>query len=251
MEIVSIKPIALFISMALLSSAVLADTPKPRHDWTGFYAGGFVGGGGGAHVDSVYVNYRVLNLNPSVMGGATIGYNWHLGRSPWVVGLEGEYGYGVKGEKQGQRHLGLIGPIQYTRNADIGGQYGYGVIGGRLGYAYDRSLFYVKSGAVFANTQFNASEYSSFFLQHTSGKSNDVGYAIGGGIEQALPPGWFKLAKNVSIKAEYLYLGTERTQRVTGQISYRGGDTDYIDSAVNISGIHTAKIGINYRFRGL
>jgi outer membrane immunogenic protein len=111
----------------------------------------------------------------------------------------------------------------------------------------------VKSGAVFTSTQtnyddFNVNPFPSGVdgTLHTSGKSNNVGYAIGGGIEQALPPAWFKLAKNVSIKAEYLYLGIERTQTTSGVASdsFTNTTTDHI------SGIHTAKIGINYRFRG-
>ena len=27
------------------------------------------------------------------MGGGTVGYNWQLGRSPYVVGIEGELGH--------------------------------------------------------------------------------------------------------------------------------------------------------------
>ena len=74
-----------------------------------------------------------------------------------------------------------------------------------------------------------------------------MGYVIGGGIEQALPPEWFKLAKNVSIKAEYLYLGTGRTQTVNVDLHWTGGATS-VQTTDHISGIHTAKLGINYRF---
>ena len=48
----NIKPLALFVSLAALSGTALADAPKARHDWTGFYVGGFVGGGAGAKTNT-------------------------------------------------------------------------------------------------------------------------------------------------------------------------------------------------------
>lgn len=260
----NIKPIALFISLAVLSGTALADAPKARHDWTGFYVGGFVGGGAGAKTDTTepvssdvgpWNNFSSpfrYHTNASVMGGGTVGYNWRLGGSPYLIGLEGEYGYlGSKGSGLDPNSA----PEAHddgTHRTKIGGSYGYGVVGGRLGYLHDRSLFYVKSGAVFTSTQSGYTDACSISpcgagLLDTTGKNNSVGYAIGGGIEQALPPEWFKLAKNVSIKAEYLYLGIERTQTTSGVSSFGHSFT----TTDHISGMHTAKIGINYRFRGL
>ena len=43
----NIKLIPLFISLAVLSGTAFADAPEARHDWTGFYVGGFVGGAAG------------------------------------------------------------------------------------------------------------------------------------------------------------------------------------------------------------
>ena len=169
-----------------------------------------------------------------------------------MIGLEAEYGYlrskgsglprWADGEPMGDGN-GLY------RNK-IGSPYGYGLIGGRLGYAYERSLFYVKSGAVFTRTQSGYTDACSTApcasgLLSTSGKSDNVGYAIGGGIEQALPPEWFESAKHISIKAEYLYLGIGRTQTTSGVYSvYTLATNDHI------RGMHTAKIGINYQFEG-
>ena len=136
-----------------------------------------------------------------------------------------------------------------SHSTKIGGSYGYGLIGGRLGYAYERSLFYVKSGAVFTTTKTNFDDFNNNpnvdGTLHTSDKSNNVGYAIGGGIEQALPPEWFESAKHISIKAEYLYLGIGRTQTTSGV----SGD-DIYTTTDHIRGMHTAKIGINYQFEG-
>lgn len=170
-----------------------------------------------------------------------------------MIGLEAEYGYlGSKGGKE-DPNAALLGDYgDGFHKTKIGGSYGYGLIGGRLGYAYDRSLFYVKSGAVFTTTKTNYDDFDNYpsagggTTLHTSGKSDNVGYAIGGGIEQALPPEWFESAKHISIKAEYLYLGIGRTQTTSG-VSSLGPTYTTTD---HIRGMHTAKIGINYQFEG-
>ena len=235
-------------------SATALDAPEDRHDWTGLYVGGFGGGAAGTKTktagpsgwnedNSQDFSY---NTKAGAMGGGTVGYNWQLGKSPYVVGIEGELGYmGMKGISTDPQSPGSDGHHK-TKIDD-----GYGVIGGRVGYAYKRSLLYVKGGAVFMQTKTSytddcASSPCGPGLLSTDGKKKSVGYAIGGGIEQALPPDWFKYAKNFSIKVEYLYLGVERTQNTSG--STTSGST--YTTADRIKGIHTAKIGINYHFDG-
>ncbi|GDX60605.1 hypothetical protein LBMAG32_01390 [Nitrosomonadaceae bacterium] len=169
-----------------------------------------------------------------------------------MIGLEAEYGYlGSKGSKQDPNAAPRGDAGDGSHSTKIGGSYGYGLIGGRLGYAHDRSLFYVKSGAVFTTTKTNYDDFNNnpsvSGTLHTSGKSDNVGYAIGGGIEQALPPEWFESAKHISIKAEYLYLGIGRTQTTSGVDSPWGHTSTTTD---HIKGMHTAKIGINYQFEG-
>ena len=258
--IMNIKPIALFISLAVLSGTALADAPKARHDWTGFYVGGFVGGGT-PHKNRVDLGRDEdlpVRINPSVMGGGTVGYNWQLGRSPYLIGLEGEYGYlGMNGSTTLTGQEGGVS-VSLVESAKVGSSYGYGLLGGRIGYLHNRTLFYAKGGAVFTSTKNNldlainlAPDTLTF---NGASKSNDVGYAVGGGIEQALPPEWFNLAKNISVKVEYLYLGTGRSQDVTHATVCINGACGTSDGTSimtsHFSGIHTAKLGINYRFRG-
>ena len=235
-------------------SATALDAPEERHDWTGLYVGGFGGGAAGTRVNTTQPGIwngssdpYSYNTRAGSIGGGTVGYNWQLGRSPYVVGIEGELGHlGSKGS--------TIDPGSGGANNDgshetkIGGTYGF--VGGRAGYAYKRSLLYVKGGAVFMQTKTGYSDDCSTGacgsgLLETHGKKKSVGYAIGGGIEQALPPDWFKYAKNITVKVEYLYLGVERSQNTSGESS---GIT--LTTADRIKGIHTAKIGINYHFDG-
>ena len=167
-----------------------------------------------------------------------------------MIGLEAEYGYlGSKGSDLDPNRTMSGGYENSNHRTKIGGSYGYGLIGGRLGYAYERSLFYIKSGAVFTTTKtgYNLSENVNNQIYNSSSKTNSVGYGIGGGIEQTLPPEWFESAKHISIKAEYLYLGIERTQTSSGILSSPANTYTTTD---HIRGMHTAKIGINYQFEG-
>ena len=249
----------LLVAMA----ATALDAPEERHDWTGLYVGGFVGGAAGTRVNTsqpIDDNGNAwkgtngsdsYNTKAAVMGGGTVGYNWQLGESPYVVGIEAELGYmGMKGSSADPLSKWVDSPAN-SHKTKIGGT--YGLIGGRIGYAYKRSLFYVKSGAVFVNTKSgyiddcNTVPACGGGLLRTSGNKTSVGYGIGGGIEQALPSEWFEQAKNISIKVEYLYLGVERSQNTSG---INVGGIAPLTTSDRIKGIHTAKIGINYHFDG-
>ena len=246
-------------------SATALDAPEDRHDWTGLYVGGFVGGAAGTRVNTsqpIDANGNTwkgtngpddsYNTKANVMGGGTVGYNWQLGESPYVVGIEAELGYmGMKGSSADPLSVAAGDSPANSHKTKIGGT--YGLIGGRLGYAYKRSLFYVKSGAVFVNTKSGYVDDCSTVpacgggLLRTSGNKTSVGYGIGGGIEQVLPSEWFEQAKNISIKVEYLYLGVERSQNTSG---INVGGVNPLTTVDRIKGIHTAKIGINYHFDG-
>ena len=165
----------------------------------------------------------------SFIGGGTVGYNWQIGKTAYLIGLEGEYGYlsmDGSGIDPNNAAWNLANPspsrVSATHNTKIGGNDGYGLVGGRIGYAFDKTLFYIKSGAVFTKTQTN---YSNGSFLNTSGSSNTPGYAIGVGIE-------------------YLYFGINRTQTSSGN-NFNGNLYTTTDS---ISGISTAKIGVNYKF---
>jgi outer membrane immunogenic protein len=267
--------IAFILPFSLLAISVtsFADsaTPKSTYDWTGVYVGGFVGGATGANTTSSDTNtpkhlgiYYVLgrssstsnnySTSSSFMGGGTVGYNWQIGKTPYLVGLEGEYGYlGQSGTSQSQS----MGPLHIvninTQNkTTIGSDYGYGLVGGRFGYALDRSLFYVKSGAVFTQVKStNSTNTNATFGGNysTAGSSDSggttTGYAIGGGVEYV--PSWYD-NKNVTVKVEYLYFGIP-TKSNSEQFNANNGLYSENSSYQNSTGgISTAKIGVNYKF---
>jgi outer membrane immunogenic protein len=239
----------------------LADTvgTYAAYDWTGGYLGGFAGGGAGAKTNTTesyssgwggtWITPKAAygyNNSASFLGGGTVGYNWQVANSPLVLGLEGEYGYlGANGRSPDPNGLiAFPNATVITHSTNIGSAFGYALAGGRIGYALDRILFYVKSGAVFTSihANYDSPPYQNFNTLNISSKSNIVAYAIGAGFEYALPFEW--AANHVTIKTEYLYLGIDSTQTASamGTDGYSYVMTD------KVSGIHTAKLGINYKF---
>ena len=61
------------------------------------------------------------------MGGGTIVYNWQIGETPYLVGLEGEYGYlGMSGTSQSQATAFRLS-FSSQNKTTLGSDLGYGV----------------------------------------------------------------------------------------------------------------------------
>lgn len=93
--------------------APMAPAPAPAYNWSGFYIGGYLGGAstGSATTSDLClttsaaacaasnrgtyngVTPLTYGLGSSVIGGGTIGYNWQIPGSVFVLGLENEIGY--------------------------------------------------------------------------------------------------------------------------------------------------------------
>jgi outer membrane immunogenic protein len=174
-------------------------------------------------------------VDSSVLGGGTAGCNWQPAGSPFVLGIEGEAGY---------LHLPGAAPDPLATNVVSTAKIGdwYSMATGRLGYAVDRALFYVKGGAAFVNTQASISDPAPGIrglgpISATVSNTNAT-WTAGGGIEWAFNANW-------SLKAEYMYLGLNKTLTDCAAL----GGTSYCWSNFgNSSGISTAKVGFNYRF---
>jgi outer membrane immunogenic protein len=281
MKLMNNTMLSVFLVLALFSSASLADatacakaSSKSTYDWTGIYIGGFVGGASGANAtSSTNGNLSFGDPNPaysasgssnysmssSFMGGGTVGYNWQIPKTSYLIGLEGEYGYlGQSGGSQ----TNFIGyrfgdSVSYnTQNkTTIGSNFGYGLVGGRLGYALDRALFYVKSGAVFtqvrstnSSTPVHIGDPTPFNSNTTNSGGTTTGYALGGGLEYA--PNWYS-NKNLTLKVEYLYFGIPTSSNSSGSSAYCEGTCFPISQETyhnSTGGISTAKVGVNYKF---
>jgi outer membrane immunogenic protein len=201
-----------------------APVPAPAFNWAGSYIGGFVGGAVSANsvttTDPLAISPPAsYDLDAGVIAGYTGGYNLQVAPQ-WLIGYEGETGYiGVKGSGN------YLGSAAFAKTETNGM---YSAWTGRLGYIVaERSLFYVKGGAALArfNTSYNNGAAS------VSGHEFVLGYAAGAGWEYAIDPKW-------SVKAEYLYLGFDKT--------FDFGPTG--TAATTVNGIHTGKVGLNYKW---
>jgi outer membrane immunogenic protein len=210
-----------------------APPPAMTYNWSGFYIGGHIGGAW-AHTDAFDPVFGIGtgSLSSSrFIGGGQVGLNWQTG--PWVLGVEAQASW--------TRDLGNAFPI--TIPAGIAGvqvdrlrrlvravEFDYfGTVAGRVGYAWDRWLAYVKGGGAWVHTR-----YESIAATWT-GTQTDTrwGWMVGAGLEYAFLGNW-------SAKLEYNYMdfGTHR-------VAYM----ELFPLDIDLQ-MHVVKAGINYRFGG-
>ena len=163
---------------------------------------------------------RVFGSNPiGGLGGVTVGYNYQSGQL--LIGGEADAGFG---------YIGATGNFG-TGASGSGTINGLGTLRARVGYVYDRALFYVTGG--YAGTVLNG-KVSDF-----AGVPNIVanqghylsGYSVGLGLEYAI-------TTKISVKGEYLFNGFNSAP-------YFSGTRDAIPSGANIS---LLRAGVNYHF---
>jgi outer membrane immunogenic protein len=230
----------------------------PIYNWNGFYVG--------AHAGASWADNKFFDLIGGIevakfqaqgyLVGGQFGYNWQKGS--WVLGAEFEGSYshlqrgvgfpggglgGCGGGFQGfggfGNQFGQFGGCAFGGGFGLGfGQFGarvqaLGLLSGRLGYAWDRALFYVKAGGALANEKY-VFQIPGVSLSVTPTDTR-LGWLVGAGVEYGLTANW-------SVKLEYNYidLGTERLNPTSP-----AGLTFVFDQSQKVQ---VAKGGVNYRF---
>jgi outer membrane immunogenic protein len=177
--------------------------PLPTFSWTGFYAG--VNGGYGLD-DFLFVNTYTspagfeksttsINSRGIVLGGQ-VGYNYQLSNLPLighaVIGIEADSDWAdVRGSTSLATALGSLSFGTKFEN--------FGTLRERVGYDFDRWLFYITGGLTYATSQayYVANGVGGSVTATRSGVFPRVGVA-GAGAEYAI-------TDNLSARAEYLY----------------------------------------------
>lgn len=230
----------LLLSALALSGAVIASSvasaadmptrykapppPAPVWSWTGLYIGAHVGSGWGTTESEINFGGGVFPISQTqtngFLGGGQIGYNWQYG--PVVFGVEADISAaGVTGTSPCLIVLACRTEHDWISTA-----------AGRLGFAHDRALIYLKGGVAWASTTYSAS-IAGFT---TSVDDTRLGTLLGAGIEYAFTPNW-------SAKLEYNYIDFGDD---TFNFPIGGGTVP-----VNISErMHLVKAGVNYKFGG-
>ena len=103
----------------------------------------------------------------------------------------------------------------------------------RLGYAWDRVLWYVTGGLAWAHNEISFAAAAPGFGVVGSSDNTHVGWTVGGGVEWAFADPW-------SVKLEYLFMDFGNESYFGGPGAVGGFDAD--------AQIHTFKIGLNYRW---
>jgi outer membrane immunogenic protein len=205
--------------------------------WTGFYVGASGGmiaqnsvftdtglGGGGGLIFSAGDQYGVSGTGGIL--GANIGYNYQFAPN-WVLGLEADIAWTSISNSYSFncRSGGVCSSVGSKLNS-------IGTFRGRIGYAWDRALFYATGGLAYGHVQNTAS-----WDQTPGGTSaNDTwrtGWTVGGGLEYAFLNNW-------TVRAEALYVDLGNS---TGSVSTTFG------CAFGFKNKYTlGRFGLNYKF---
>ncbi|MBA1156682.1 porin family protein [Microvirga sp. Marseille-Q2068] len=184
----------------------------PIFTWTGFYIGGNLGWGwrnsnndpvilGGPGVPGGLVGGTLIfdnNNDGAFTGGGQIGYNYQIGN--FVIGVETD----IQGIDNGNNNAvfipgpgfaGTFVPGRFNNSADW-----WGSTRVRAGFAVDRVLIYATGGVAYTD--------------------NDTGWAVGGGIEWALPTNWNLFGGNsaVTLGLEGLWVSIDQSNDNNGII---------------------------------
>ena len=206
-------------------------------NWTGFSVGGSVGGlfeGVEKDLNLGVAAGRVNVDSPGIVAGGQVGYDYQFGNI--VVGIAGDAAFT---NALGARSCPTI--IGFFYNCETQTDF-LAMATGRVGYAMDRSLFYVKGGAAFGDTQERIKPFTGTetvignpgpLPSATAPSDLAIGWTIGAGFE-------FAITDRLSAKAEYMHYELERRN-----FTYPNGFG--VDERVRHTG-DLVRVGVNYRF---
>ena len=249
MRFVTTAVLATALTLGIASQSSAADMRAPvykaaplpvAYNWSGFYVGGHLGWGW-AQEDATLTAFApgvpdlpfgsVFNGDrDGFLGGAQIGMNWQAPGSPWVWGVEAEWSW--TDVKSASTLAGAFTTTTGTADTEW-----YATAAARLGYAWDRSMLYLKGGAAFMDVNYSAAtNFGGAIFPSSTVSDTRTGWMIGAGFEQALADNW-------TWKAEYNYMdfGSDDVVLTTAGL----GTTATTDTDTNV---HVVKLGFNYRF---
>lgn len=213
-----------------------AAAPPPIFSWTGCYLGGHVGGGWGrsTYGDQVFgltLPGQTFTDNTSGwLAGGQIGCNYQFSSS-WVIGAEGSLsGSEIKGSVNDP--FFFVPPAVFTAKTDW-----LASVTGRLGYTWDRVLFYAKGGVAWDHNKYNVPGLAGGTTFNDVFSDSRSGWTVGGGVEWAFWQNW-----SVRVEYDFYGFGTKGVTLVdsTGHFPPFAGQIK--------QDIQTVTVGVNYRF---
>jgi opacity protein-like surface antigen len=182
-------------------------------------------GAGFSYRDWTLIDGSTSEAGDAVLAGGQLGFNYQLGR--WVVGAEGDLSWGNLRDAtmcpDGSSWC-------WTRQSWLA------TATGRIGYAFDPALFYLKGGVAFTRSQyFKTSPVGSVLDEIAASRRN--GWTAGAGMEYALGGPW-------TLRLEYDYL--EFGSRTLALSNIATGA--FAEDLVLRQKAHEVKLAVNYLF---
>jgi outer membrane immunogenic protein len=237
--VLALLTVPMAASAADLKPAPVYKAPPPlppMFSWTSFYIGGNIGAAwSNRSMSDTAFGLSFSNGNNAVfVGGGQVGFNYQTGNV--VFGVEGDFDWAANNNN----NVTFIGPspLLHSFTASANDRW-MATVAGRLGYAFDRWLLYVKGGGGWVGaSSFTVTDVATG-ASVSAGSSNSVGgWLVGGGFEWAFTNNW-------SLRAEYDYFGlSNRSFTVPTTFPILAGDT----FTTGRNNIQMATVGINYLF---
>jgi outer membrane immunogenic protein len=244
------KKLAIAVSVLSISaaSAFAADLPARTYtkappmmavyDWSGFYIGANGGYGWSRKcwdlnsVAGVTVPVAAEGCHDATGGvaGGQIGYRWQT--SAWVFGFE------AQGDWANLRGSSLSNPAAFgaavTNRSKIDA---FGLFAGQVGYAWNNSLLYVKSGVAVTSDKYRGVDTATGALLD-SARETRIGYAAGVGLEYGFAPNW-----SAAVEYNRFFMDTNAVNLTTP-----AGANSRVDNVRQDVDLVTARV--NYRWGG-
>jgi outer membrane immunogenic protein len=203
--------------------------PISYFNWSGCYIG--VHGGGGFGEKRVFDPPTGVELfrfdTDGALAGGQIGCDWQVGG--FVLGFEGSGSWAnISGS-------GLDLPTGVLLRTRAEAEF-IATATGRIGWAFDRALLYVKGGGAWVGDDYRVTVPILADLLIARGDHTHAGWTVGAGLEWAFTPNW-------SIKIEYNYIDVGRDRVTLNLVPGPGTLIADVDQQ-----LHIIKAGLNWRF---
>ncbi len=227
--------------------------PVAVYDWTGFYIGAH---GGGAWGNSNWLNTASngnLGFYPDLLpgdrnghrisgalGGGQVGYNFQSGAFVFGVELSGSAA-DVKGSSISQP-----GPFSLQDDVFTTKISSLFLASGRVGYAANNWLLYVKGGYAGASVKTSAVDTAGATTGAGFARTWHGGWNVGAGVEYGITPNW-------SVALQYDYIQLETKNVALGGPNFINGVAAGVaiyNWDISPRDINAVTARINYRFGG-
>jgi outer membrane immunogenic protein len=276
----SVVPLAILVSGPSYSADLPISTKAPQpaivapaYSWTGCYIGGHIGGGFGrkdwsadasdiSEIGVIVGLFGITDFGSDVitgfLGGFQGGCDYQF-YSHFLIGAAADFSWSsLRGNHTSTFPFNSTAFDEeiFTSHTNVDR---FGTFTGRIGYASDRALFYLKGGGAWVHDRL--SFVDNFLFPEVpvtvavigTASPTRLGWTVGAGFEYALLP-------NLSAFVEYDYLGFG-TRRVTFScVGMQNGGPNQNICGITTAGpsttvpldvgqqVHAVKLGLNWHF---